>query len=159
LPDGTDPYADAVYAKAAENFEKLKRSAPLAPEETPSLYVYRLRMGEHDQTGVAGCSSLREYDQDVVRKHERTRKDKEDDRTRHMLTLNAQTGPVFLTYRDSAKIDTLVETAKKEPPLFDFTAPDGVAHTVWRLPTDATSEVAAAFESVPLFYIADGHHR
>jgi uncharacterized protein (DUF1015 family) len=159
LPEGTDPYADAVYAKAAENFEHLRRSAPLTAEEEPSLYVYRLRMGEHEQTGVAGCSSLHEYDQDIVRKHERTRKDKEDDRTRHMLTLKAQTGPVFLTYRDSAKIDALVETAKKEAPLFEFTAPDGVAHTIWRLSAGPTREVAAVFESVPLFYIADGHHR
>jgi uncharacterized protein (DUF1015 family) len=159
LPEGTDPYADAVYAKAADNFAKLKRSAPLALEDAPSLYAYRLRMGAHAQTGIAGCSSLQEYDEDVVRKHERTRKDKEDDRTRHMLTLKAQTGPVFLTYRDSAKIDAMVETAKREPPLFDFTAPDGVAHTIWRLSAGPTREVAAAFESVPLFYIADGHHR
>ncbi|HYB53489.1 MAG TPA: DUF1015 family protein [Thermoanaerobaculia bacterium] len=159
LPDGTDPYADAVYAKAAENFEKLKRSAPLAAEESPSLYVYRLRMGRHEQNGVAGCSSLQEYDRDVVRKHERTRKDKEDDRTRHMLTLKAQTGPVFLTYRDSPDIDALVAAAKKETPIFDFTAPDGVGHTLWRLSAQATREMESAFASVPLFYIADGHHR
>jgi len=159
LPEGTDPYADAVYTKAADNFAKLKRSAPLALEEAPSLYVYQLRMGAHEQTGIAGCSSLKEYDEDIVRKHERTRKEKEDDRTRHMLTLKAQTGPVFLTYRDTGKIDAMVETAKKEPPLFDFTAPDGVAHTIWRLSADPTREMAAAFGSVPLFYIADGHHR
>jgi uncharacterized protein (DUF1015 family) len=159
LPDGTDPYADAVYAKAAENFERLKREAPLSPEAAPALYVYRLRMGAHAQTGIAGCSSLDEYDADVVRKHERTRKDKEDDRTRHMVTLKAQTGPVFLAYRDLPEIDALVARAKREEPLFDFSAADGVAHTVWRLPEDATSRFAEAFRAVPLFYIADGHHR
>jgi uncharacterized protein (DUF1015 family) len=159
LPEGTDPYADAVYAKAAANFEKLKREAPLSLEDAPALYVYRLRLGEHEQTGVAGCSSLEEYDKDVVRRHERTRRDKEDDRTRHMVTLKAQTGPVFLTYRDLASVDALVADAQKEQPLFDFTAPDGVAHTVWRLRPETTRRVEAAFEAAPLFYIADGHHR
>jgi uncharacterized protein (DUF1015 family) len=159
LPDGTDPYADSVYARAAANFAKLKLDAPLTREDAPSLYAYRLRMDGHEQTGVAGCSSLEEYDRDVVRKHERTRKDKEDDRTRHMVTLKAQTGPVFLTYRDSSEIDDLVEGAKRERPIFDFTAPDGVAHTIWRFNAEPTRRMAVAFESVPLFYIADGHHR
>ena len=159
LPEGTDPYADAVYAKAAANFEKLKREAPLSLEDAPALYAYRLRLGEHEQTGVAGCSSLEEYDKDVVRRHERTRRDKEDDRTRHMVTLKAQTGPVFLTYRDLASVDALVADTQREEPLFDFTAPDGVAHTVWRLPPETTKRLAAAFEAAPLFYIADGHHR
>ena len=95
LPDGTDVHSDQVYAKAAENFEKLRAEAPLFVEESPSLYVYRLRMGEHSQAGIAACCSIDEYDSDIVRKHERTRKDKEDDRTRHMLTISAQTGPVF----------------------------------------------------------------
>ena len=137
----------------------MKREAPLSVEDAPALYVYRLRLGEHEQTGVAGCSSLDEYDKDVVRRHERTRRDKEDDRTRHMVTLKAQTGPVFLTYRDLASVDALVADAQKEEPLFDFTAPDGVAHTVWRLPPETTKRLAAAFEAAPLFYIADGHHR
>jgi len=159
LPDGTDPYADSVYARAAANFEKLRREAPLTREDAASLYVYRLRMDGHEQTGVAGCSSLQEYDKDIVRKHERTRKDKEDDRTRHMVTLKAQTGPVFLTYRDSSEVDKLVEAAKRDQPIFDFTAADGVAHTIWRLNAEPTQGVAGAFESVSLFYIADGHHR
>ena len=159
LPDGTDPHADAVYAKAAENFDKLKRLAPLTLESAPALYVYRLRTGPHTQTGIAGCSSLDEYDGDVIRKHERTRKDKEDDRTRHMVTLKAQTGPVFLTYRDLGALDALVSQASREEPLFDFSAPDGVAHTVWRLSPDSTRRAAEAFRAVSLFYIADGHHR
>jgi uncharacterized protein (DUF1015 family) len=159
LPEGADPHADAVYARAAENFEKLRREAPLSAERAPSLYLYRLRMGDHEQTGVAGCASIDEYDQDVVRRHERTRKDKEDDRTRHMVRLRAQTGPVFLTYRNRAEIDGLVNEARSETPLFDFMAPDGVSHTVWRLSPEATQKVEAAFRAAPLLYIADGHHR
>lgn len=159
LPDGTDPYSDTVYAKAAQSFEALRRQVPLSLEKAPALYVYRLRTGPHAQTGIAGCSSLDEYDADVIRKHERTRKDKEDDRTRHMVTLKAQTGPVFMTYRDLDAIDALVKQASREEPLFDFSAPDGVAHTVWRLSEHSTARVAEAFRAAPLFYIADGHHR
>ena len=159
LPNGTDPYSDAVYAKASEAFETVKREAPLSLEDRPTLYVYRLRRGEHAQTGVAGVCSIDEYDADVIRKHERTRRDKEDDRTRHMVTLKAQTGPVFLTYRDSRDVDALVAAANKEEPLFDFTAPDGVSHTIWRVSEDAAKRLAEAFRAVPLFYIADGHHR
>jgi uncharacterized protein (DUF1015 family) len=159
LPDGTDPYSDAVYEKAAVNFARLKRDAPLSPESEPSLYIYRLRMGSHEQTGIAGCCSLDEYDRDVVRRHERTRPDKEDDRTRHMLALNAQTGPVFLTYRGRAEIDAIVEDTARRPSLFDFAAPDGVAHTIWRVPGEAAGRLSEQFRPVPLLYIADGHHR
>jgi uncharacterized protein (DUF1015 family) len=116
-------------------------------------------MGSHEQTGVAACCSLADYDADVVRKHERTRRDKEDDRTRHMVALSAQTGPVFLTYRDDAAVDALVEGATAAAPLYDFTAEDGVQHTVWRMPEDAGRGLERAFEAVPYFYIADGHHR
>ena len=159
LPDGADPHADAAYELAATNFERLKREAPLVLDEAPALSIYRLRMGDHVQTGVAGCSSLAEYDADVVRKHERTRRDKEDDRTRHMLRLSAQTGPVFLTYRDQAAVDALVAKAVASAPLADFTAPEGVAHTLWRLSPEDSARLAKAFDAVPLFYIADGHHR
>jgi uncharacterized protein (DUF1015 family) len=159
LPEETDPYAGAVYSKAAENFERLKREAPLSLEAEPSLYVYRLRMDGHEQTGIAGCSSLDEYDRDAVRKHERTRPDKEDDRTRHMLALKAQTGPVFLTYRGRPEIDAIVKDTARRPPLFDFTAPDGVAHTIWRVPGEAAGRLSEQFRPVPLLYIADGHHR
>jgi len=159
LPAGTDVYSDAVYSKAAENFEKLKTEAPLFIEDTPSLYVYRLRMGEHEQTGIAACCSVDEYDANIVRKHERTRKDKEDDRTRHMLTLRAQTGPVFLTYRGRDDINDLVLRARQGEPLYDFAAADGVAHTIWRVGEDDTKLLTEAFEAVALVYIADGHHR
>jgi uncharacterized protein (DUF1015 family) len=159
LPDGADPYAATVYAKAAENFGRLKREAPLTLEAEPSLYIYRLRMEDHEQTGIAGCVSLDEYDSDVIRKHERTRPDKEDDRTRHMLALAAQTGPVFLTYRGRPEIDAIVDEAKKTPPLFDFTAPDGVSHAVWRIGGQEAGRLAEQFRPAPLLYIADGHHR
>ena len=159
LPDDTDIYSDAVYAKAAENLETLKAEAPLFIEDTPSLYVYRLRMGTHTQMGIAACCSIDEYDSDIIRKHERTRKDKEDDRTRHMIALRAQTGPVFLTYRGRDDINDLVIRAQQQEPLYDFVAPDGVAHTIWRISESDRDLMIEAFRSVPLLYIADGHHR
>jgi uncharacterized protein (DUF1015 family) len=158
LPDGIDVYSDAVYSKAAENFEKLKAKAPLFIEETPSLYVYRLGMGAHTQTGIAACCSVDEYDSDIVRKHERTRKDKEDDRTRHMLTLRAQTGPVFLTYRGRDEINDLAIRAQQREPLYNFTV-DGVTHTIWRVNHADTDLLIEGFQAIPIIYIADGHHR
>ena len=159
LPDGTDVYSDEVYQKAVENFDKLKLDAPLTLEDLASLYVYRQRMGDHSQTGIAACCSVDEYDADVIRKHERTRKDKEDDRTRHIISLRAQTGPVFLTYRGRSDIDRTVEQAQSEAPLYDIAAPDGVQHTVWRVSERAKNRLIEEFTAVPLLYIADGHHR
>ena len=157
LPPGTDLYSDAVYRKAVENFEKLIAECPLEKESEPSLYLYRLIMGHHEQIGIVACCSVDEYDNSTIRKHERTRRDKEDDRTRHMLMLKAQTGPVFLTYRRQADIDEQVSAATIATPLYDITATDGVRHTIWRLKKTAT--LVKSFESVPLLYIADGHHR
>jgi uncharacterized protein (DUF1015 family) len=157
LPDGTDIYSDAVYRKAADNFEKLVTECPLEEEETPGIYLYRLIMGEHEQIGVVACCSLDEYDDDTIRKHERTRRDKEDDRTRHIMTLNSQTGPVFLTYRNNQEIDTMVMETTISEALYDFTAPDGVQHTVWHAPDPV--RFVQAFREVPYLYIADGHHR
>jgi uncharacterized protein (DUF1015 family) len=159
LPEGTDIYSDAVYEKAARSYEELKRNAPLSPEAGPSLYLYRLRMGEHSQVGIAACCSVDEYDSDIVRKHERTRKDKEDDRTRHIIALRAQTGPVFLTYRGRDEINTLASQATASEPLHDFVAPDGVQHTIWRAEGEQIEKIERAFRDVPLVYIADGHHR
>src|SRR5438105_3150800 len=158
LPDGTPIYSDEVYGKAADNFAKLRRECPLQSEETPSLYLYRLNMGEHEQIGVVACCSVEEYDASIIRKHERTRRDKEDDRTRHILILRAQTGPVFLTYRAHEKIDALVgEALTGNPPLYDFVANDDIRHTIWRVPT--YDPLVGAFKEVPFLYIADGHHR
>jgi uncharacterized protein (DUF1015 family) len=157
LPPGTDLYSDAVYRKAVENFEKLIASCPLEKETEPSLYLYRLIMGQHEQIGIVACCSIDEYDNSTIRKHERTRRDKEDDRTRHMLMLRAQTGPVFLTYRARPEIDSQVSAAIGAEPLYDLTAPDGVRHTIWRLAE--TEALVNSFGAVPLLYIADGHHR
>ena len=158
LPDGTPIYSDEVYARAAAAFEELKTNCPLELEETPSLYIYRLRMGDQEQTGIVACCSVEEYDRDIIRKHERTRRDKEDDRTRHILVLRAQTGPVFLTYRAQQKIDALVNDAlANNPPLYDFVANDDIHHTIWRVP--AYDSLVEAFKNVPYLYIADGHHR
>ena len=159
LPTDQDPYADAVYAAAVRQFARLRAAAPLVEEASASVYVYRLRMGSHEQSGVAACFSVDEYEADVIRKHERTRKDKEDDRTRHIIELRAQTGPVFLTYPAAADVDRAVDRTASDPPLFDFTAIDGVRHTIWRV-NDALGEtLVAAFAKIPLLYIADGHHR
>ncbi|HEY8185819.1 MAG TPA: DUF1015 family protein [Pyrinomonadaceae bacterium] len=157
LPEGTDVHSDPVYRRAAENFAKLIRDCPMITEESPSIYLYRLIMGDHEQIGVVACCAVDEYEQDRIRKHERTRRDKEDDRTHHMMVLRAQTGPVFLTYRSRRDIDTMVMETMMANAIFDFTAVDGVQHTVWRVP-DAVRFVHA-FREIPFLYIADGHHR
>jgi uncharacterized protein (DUF1015 family) len=157
-PD-VDPYSSEVYGQATRNLEDLKRSAPLVLEEEPSLYLYRLRMGSHEQTGLAAAYSLDEYDRDLIKKHERTRRDKEDDRTRHILETRAQTGIVFLTYRASAAVDAIIERIAHNAPLYDFTADDGIAHTVWRVSGADAQALVDAFARIPELYIADGHHR
>jgi uncharacterized protein (DUF1015 family) len=157
LPEGIDVHNDAVYRRALQNFQRLRESCPLETEDSPSIYIYRLIMGSHEQIGVVACCSVDEYDQDLIKKHERTRRDKEDDRTHHMLVLRAQTGPVFLTYRARRDIDSMVMETTVTQPLFDFTAADGIQHTIWRA-FDLVRFVEA-FRDVPLLYIADGHHR
>ena len=159
LAPGASPYSDAVYELAAKNFAQLKRDAPLVVEESPSFYVYRLHMGAHVQTGTAACYSLDEYDRDLIKKHEKTRPDKEDDRTRHMLAIGAQTGPVFLTYRASKAVDSIVARVAQQAPLFDFTAADGVRHQVWQAPAVENQAIVDAFATIDSLYIADGHHR
>lgn len=159
LPPETDPYAPEVYERAKENLHWLSERAPLVVEQSPSLYFYRLRMGAHEQTGIAGCFYIDEYEQDVIRKHERTRRDKEDDRTRHIVSLRAQTGVVFLTYPASPEVDAQAGRVTAGEPLYDFTSADGVRHTVWRSDADAIPRLVDAFGRIPALYIADGHHR
>jgi len=156
-PEGTDIYADATYAKAAENFRRLVETCPMETDDEPCLYLYRLVMGGHTQVGIAACFSVDEYDDNLIRKHEKTRPDKENDRTRHLFEVGAQTGVVFLTYRADRRIDALVAGETSSAPLYDFTAGDGVRHTVWR--TSAPEKIVRCFAEVPLLYIADGHHR
>ena len=159
LPAGTDPYSQQVYGKARRQFAALRISAPLVEEDEPSVYFYRLRMGGHEQTGIAACFSVDEYEQDVIKKHERTRRDKEDDRTRHIIELRAQTGLVLLTYRASEPIDRLSRAVTADAPLYDFRADDGVHHTIWRVKGQEATALVDAFAHVPALYIADGHHR
>ena len=159
LPPGADPHGDPVYERAAAAFATLRQAAPLVVEGRPAFYVYRLQMGAHVQTGIAACFSIDEYDRDLIKKHEKTRPDKEDDRTRHMLAIGAQTGPVFLTYRASAAVDAVVARVVSGAPLFDLTAPDGVRHQVWLVPEADGAAVESGFAEVPSLSTADGHHR
>lgn len=159
LEEGIDLHDDKVYAKAAENFKRLCELAPLVVDDQPHLYVYQLKMGDHTQTGILGAASTDDYDKDIIKKHEKTRKDKEDDRTRHVLTLRSHTGPVFLTYKDSQQIDSQVEAICETAPLFDFTAPDGIEHRLWRVSAEDSESLSAKFADIPYLYIADGHHR
>lgn len=159
LPAGTDPYSDGVYARARTNLAALRERAPLVQDDAPALYFYTLRMGSHQQTGVAGCFSVDEYERDVIKKHERTRRDKEDDRTRHIIETRAQTGVVFLTYKASHAVDRIARTVTSAAPLYDFTADDGIHHSLWRAEETATAELMDVFSRIPHLYIADGHHR
>jgi uncharacterized protein (DUF1015 family) len=160
LPPGTDLYSDAVYAKGAENFAKLIREGALAQDAQPCFYLYRQIMGGHAQVGLVAAASCEEYLKNIIKKHEFTRPDKEDDRVRHIETLNSQTGPVFLTYRAVAAMDEFVKRQTAETPTVDFTAKDGVRHTAWVVSSAADiAFIAAEFAKIPFLYIADGHHR
>jgi uncharacterized protein (DUF1015 family) len=160
LPDGTDPHADIVYRAAADRYRTLKRKAPFVEDADPALYLYHLNADGHGQTGVAACYSLDDYDRNVIKKHERTRKDKEDDRTRHIVELRAQTGPVFLAHRPNMQIDELARGIRlAEEPLVDFKAVDGVRHAIWRVEARLVPVFVEAFKTVDALYIADGHHR
>ena len=157
LPPETDHYSATVYAKANENFLRLQRDGALVRESESCLYLYQQQMGAHRQRGLVAVCHVEDYDAELIKKHEKTRKDKEDDRTRLIDTISADTGPVFLTYRDEPAVNALVAQLVQTPPRHDFTAPDGIRHTVWRIPGGA--EWVAAFGRVPCLYIADGHHR
>ncbi len=157
LPNEKNHYSEAVYAKARENLLALQANGSLGRETGPSLYVYEQQMGAHRQRGLVALCHVEDYDAELIKKHEKTRKDKEDDRTKLIDTLSANTGPVFLTYRDEAGVTALVNAKVKETPLHDFTAPDGIRHTVWRVAGGA--DWVQAFGRVPMTYIADGHHR
>ena len=157
LPQNVDAYDPLVYAQARRSLDQFLAGGTLLREPAASLYLYRQVMEGRAQVGVVGCVHIDDYEADVIRKHEKTRPDKEDDRTRHVLTLNANAEPVFLTYRGMPEIEALVEPILRTPPLYDFTAPDGVRHTVWRVP-DSTPLIGA-FRGVSHAYVADGHHR
>ena len=160
LPPGTDLYAPEVYAKGAENFRKLISQGALRQDDKPNFYLYRQVMGSHAQVGLVAAASCEEYLANVIKKHEFTRPDKEDDRVRHIEALNAQTGPVFLTYRAVAAFDEFVAKKISEAPAVDFTGTDGVRHSSWTISTpDEINFIEAQFAQIPFLYIADGHHR
>ncbi len=160
LPEGTDPYDPSVYAKSAENLQKMLQEGILIREDKPCYYAYRLIMDGHSQVGLVAVASVADYDINRVRKHEYTRPAKEDDRVRQIEALNAQTGPVLLAYKSQADMDAILEETTKQPPLVDVTADDGVQHTFWVIDDDATiDKISTGFEAMNAIYIADGHHR
>jgi uncharacterized protein (DUF1015 family) len=160
LPPTTNPYDPAVYAKGRENFQKLITDGALRQEQSPRFYLYRQVMGQHMQTGLVAAASCEDYLNNVIKKHELTRIDKEDDRVRHIEALNSQTGPVFLTYRAVAVLDELFGQKAMDQPDIDFTAPDSVRHASWRISDAATLQtIEQEFARIPSLYIADGHHR
>ncbi len=160
LPVGTDPFDAAVYAKGAENLNNLVSEGILFRDSSPCYYVYKLVMGDHQQYGLVAAASVADYDTNRIRKHEFTRPEKEDDRVRQIDTLNAQTGPVFLTYRHNKVIDDIVSEVCKTTPEYDLTADDGVQHTIWVVTDSSLLEtITATFDAMDCLYIADGHHR
>ncbi|OPY12991.1 MAG: hypothetical protein A4E66_00955 [Syntrophus sp. PtaB.Bin001] len=157
-PDSEVP--EKIFEKARENLDGLIRQGVMFQEEKPCFYIYRQRMGDHEQTGIVGCASVSEYESGKIKKHELTRADKELERTRHVDTVNAQTGPVFLTYRSTEQIDRLVEGFKAEVPEYDFTADDGIVHTAWVVSDPAdVGKLSEGLKTLDALYIADGHHR
>jgi len=151
------PSKAGVFEKAEQNLQLLIESGALIPDPDPALYVYRLTSGSHTQTGVVACCSLDEYEQGLIKKHEKTRPDKVKDRTDHMIALRAQTGLIFLTYRGTRRIGEQVAKITETEPIYHFTCAAGIRHTVWRV--GQSDEIVAAFAEVPALYVADGHHR
>jgi uncharacterized protein (DUF1015 family) len=160
LPDGTDVHAPEVYGMGKENFDRLISQGALRQDRQKAFYLYRQIMGQHSQTGLVAVASCEDYLKNIVRKHELTRPDKEDDRVRHIETLNSQTGPVFLTFRSNHRLQTLWQKRTSATPDIDFTAKDSVRHTSWVIEDPETIQfIEAEFNEIPCLYIADGHHR
>ncbi len=160
LPSGTDLYAPEVYTRGKENFERLIALGALRQDDRAQFYLYRQIMGRHGQIGLVAAASCEDYLKDVIRKHELTRPDKEDDRVRHIETLNSQTGPVFLVYRSTKALNDFVSQKVAAAPVMDFTAPDGVRHSAWVVEDEIEIRfIKSQFEGIANLYIADGHHR
>jgi uncharacterized protein (DUF1015 family) len=160
LPPGTDLYDERVYAKGKENLRRLIDQGILREDDQPCLYLYAQTMGDHTQYGIVGCVSVNEYLDDTIKKHELTRKDKEDDRTRHVQVTNAHSGPIFLTYHARREIDALVAGILSTPPVNNFVAEDGIRHQLWVISDRMVIErIAGEFRKVKNLYVADGHHR
>jgi uncharacterized protein (DUF1015 family) len=160
LPEIKDVYSKEIYLKAKENLNRIIKEAPLTTDVKPAFYLYRLIMDGRSQTGICATFSVDDYDNDVILKHEKTRKVKEDDRTNHIVTTEAQTGIVFLTYRGVQNINNVVDkTISEIKPEYDFTSPDGIQHTVWIVPENFNQTIINEFAKINHLYIADGHHR
>jgi len=160
LDPAIDAHDERIYARARENFLAMRRKGWLVRDERPAFYLYRQRMGDHAQTGVVGAASVSDYLEGRIKKHEHTRPDKEDDRTRHADEIGAHAGPVFLAYRGSPAIEALVRDGTRDEPAADFVAADGIGHALWVVDDPAAvARFEAAFRELPASYIADGHHR
>lgn len=160
LPDDVDTYDERVYKRAKELLTEQVEKGEYITEDKPCFYLYELVMNGRSQTGVVGCASIDDYCNNVIKKHENTRADKEEDRIRHVDTLSAQTGPIFLAYRDRADLQALIKKGKEDKPLYDFTAEDGITHRVYRIADEGMQkEIARIFKEMDSLYIADGHHR
>jgi uncharacterized protein (DUF1015 family) len=160
LDPSVDLYDRRVYAKAKDNLESLIKKSVIVQDPEPYLYLYAQSMGEHTQFGLVGCASVEEYLNDTIKKHEHTRPDKEEDRCNHIRVTNAQTGPIFLTYRDNREIDTLISQVTHHPPENDLVASDGIRHRSWVIQEKATiAKLQSLFHAIPKLYVADGHHR
>ena len=162
LAPGADCSSDEAYAQARKALDALMANGTLVRDGEQKFYAYRQTMGSHSQTGIVATFDTQDYLAGVLKQHEKTRKDKEDDRTRHIEVLSAHTGPAFLTYRDDAAIDAIVSAACRQAPLYDFVADDGIGHTVWEIASASSctaDELQELFARVPVAYIADGHHR
>lgn len=160
FPPGQDMYSQAVYDKARETLEKMLAQGDFVRDEAPCYYLYALTMDGHTQTGLVGCASIDDYEENRIKKHENTRPDKELDRTRHVDTLSAQTGPIFLAYQPHAGLGAIAAAAKTSAPLYDFTSEDLVRHQVWKIDkAENIKEIFHIFQGIDSIYIADGHHR
>ncbi|HQU15551.1 MAG TPA: DUF1015 family protein [Gammaproteobacteria bacterium] len=160
LPESQDPHSPEVYAKAAENFDALLSAGVLTRDPEPAYYVYRLRMGDHEQTGVVVAAAVAAYRENRIRRHEFTRPDKEDDRVRQIEALNAQTGPVLLAYPRAPEVDDLLQQVTLGAPEVDLEAADGVRHILWPMAEAGwCAQITRCFEAMRVLYIADGHHR
>ena len=162
LAPGTDCSSPEAYAQARRALDGLVANGTLVRDGEPKFYAYRQTMGGHSQTGIVATFDTKDYLSGVLKQHEKTRRDKEDDRTRHIETLSAHTGPAFLTYRDDPAIDLIVKDACRGEPLYDFVADDGIGHTVWEIASASScmaDELQELFARIPVAYIADGHHR
>ncbi len=157
LPEDVDPNSGLDHRSAADQFRLFREKGWLVKDQDDAFYVYAIRLNDHEQVGIIACCHVEDYEKDLIKKHEKTKKPVEDQRTEHVLTVGAQTGPIFLVYRDAPEVNGLVDDIMKGEPLYDFTASDGIRHRVWKVLAGDT--ISGAFASVPVCYVADGHHR